>query len=145
MHATKAAVEEGIVPGGGVALLRCSPALDALAKERGLAHDTRVGVDMVRRALEEPMRWIAHNAGHEGNIVVAKVREMTAETGFNAQTDAYENLVEAGVLDPTKVVRCAIQNASSIASLLLTTEAIVAEIPEKKKEAPMPPGGMDDY
>jgi chaperonin GroEL len=145
MHATKAAVEEGIVPGGGVALLRCSPVLDALAKERGLAHDTRIGVDMVRRALEEPMRWIAHNAGHEGNIVVAKVREMSAETGFNAQTDAYENLVEAGVLDPTKVVRCAIQNASSIASLLLTTEAVVAEIPEKKKEPPMPPGGMDDY
>jgi chaperonin GroEL len=145
MHATKAAVEEGIVPGGGVALLRCVPALDKLAKSSDLSHDAQIGVQIVRRAAEEPLRWIAQNAGQEGNIVVAKVRELDSEVGFNAQTDKFENLIEAGVIDPTKVVRSAIQNAASIASLMLTTEAIVAEIPEKKKEAPMPPGGMDDY
>ena len=145
MHATKAAVEEGIVPGGGVALLRAVPALDGLAKDKDLSHDARVGVEIVKRALEEPARWIANNAGHEGNIVVAKVREMKTDEGYNALTDTYENLTEAGVIDPTKVVRCALQNASSIASLLLTTEAVVADIPERKKEAPMPPGGMDDY
>ncbi len=145
MHATKAAVEEGIVPGGGVALLRCIPALDkALNDEKDLPHDTRVGIEITRRALEEPLRWIATNAGKEGNIVVAKVKELGAEVGYNAQTDAFENLIEAGVIDPTKVVRCAIQNASSIAALMLTTEAVVAEIPEKKKETPTPPG-MDDY
>ncbi len=145
MHATKAAVEEGIVPGGGVALLRCIPALDkALKDEKDLPHDTRVGIEITRRALEEPLRWIATNAGKEGNIVVAKVKELGAEVGYNAQTDAFENLIEAGVIDPTKVVRCAIQNASSIAALMLTTEAVVAEIPEKKKETPAPPG-MDDY
>jgi chaperonin GroEL len=145
MHATKAAVEEGIVPGGGVALLRSVPALDKLAADPGLSHDERIGVQIVRRAAEEPMRWIANNAGQEGNIVVGKVRELEPEVGYNAQTDRFENLIEAGVIDPTKVVRSAIQNAASIASLMLTTEAIVAEIPEKKKEAPMPPGGMDDY
>jgi chaperonin GroEL len=145
MHATKAAVEEGIVPGGGVALLRTVPALDKLLQSQELSHDARIGVQIVRRACEEPMRWIANNAGLEGNIVVGKVREMDAETGFNAQTERYENLIESGVIDPTKVVRFAIQNAASIASLLLTTEAIVAELPEKKKEPPMPPGGMDDY
>jgi chaperonin GroEL len=145
MHATKAAVEEGIVPGGGVALLRSVPALDRLLQSQELSHDARIGVQIVRRACEEPMRWIANNAGQEGNIVVGKVREMDAETGFNAQTDRYENLIESGVIDPTKVVRFAIQNAASIASLLLTTEAIVAELPEKKKEMPMPQGGMDDY
>jgi len=148
MHATKAAVEEGIVPGGGVALLRAVPALDKLAKDAKLSHDVKVGVQIVRRAIEEPMRWIATNAGLEGTIVVSKVREMETNSGFNAQTEVYENLVEAGVIDPAKVVRCAIQNASSIAALMLTTEAVVAEIPEKKKDAPMPPGGMggmDDY
>jgi chaperonin GroEL len=148
MHATKAAVEEGIVPGGGVALLRAVPALDKLAKDGKLTHDVQVGVQIVRRAIEEPMRWIATNAGLEGNIVVSKVKEMETSSGFNAQTETYENLVEAGVIDPAKVVRCAIQNASSISSLLLTTEAVVAEIPEKKKDSPMPPGGMggmDDY
>jgi len=145
MHATKAAVEEGIVPGGGVALLRSIPALDKLAKSSELSHDARIGVQIVRRAAEEPLRWIAQNAGEEGNIVVAKVKGLDSETGFNAQTSEFENLIEAGVIDPTKVVRSAIQNAASIASLMLTTEAIVAEIPEKKKEAPMPPGGMDDY
>jgi chaperonin GroEL len=143
MHATKAAVEEGIVPGGGVALLRCIPALDKALKEEK-EHDVRVGIEITRRALEEPLRWIANNAGKEGSIVVSKVKELGAETGYNAQTDAFENLIEAGVIDPTKVVRCAIQNASSIAALMLTTEAVVAEIPEKKKEMPTPPG-MDDY
>jgi chaperonin GroEL len=145
MHATKAAVEEGIVPGGGVALLRSIPALDKALKDKDVPEDVRTGIEIVRRALEEPMRWIANNAGHEGSIVVAKVREMGAESGFNAQTETFENLIEAGVIDPAKVVRSAIQNAASIASLMLTTEAIVADIPEKKKEAPMPPGGMDDY
>jgi chaperonin GroEL len=145
MHATKAAVEEGIVPGGGVALLRTRPALDKLLKEQRLSHDFRSGIELVGRAIEEPLRWIATNAGHEGNIVVAKVREMDAEKGFNARTDTYENLVEAGVIDPTKVVRFALQNAASVAALMLTTEAVVAEIPEKKPEPPMPSPGMDDY
>jgi chaperonin GroEL len=145
MHATKAAVEEGIVAGGGVALLRTIPALDKVLKgEKGLDHDTRVGIELTRRAIEEPARWIATNAGQEGNIVVARIKEMDRDSGYNAQTDTFENLVEAGVIDPTKVVRTAIQNASSVAALLLTTEAVVAEIPEKKKETPTPPG-MDDY
>jgi chaperonin GroEL len=137
MHATKAAVEEGIVPGGGVALLRASTVLGNLK----LVGDQQIGVNIVARAIEEPMRWIATNAGQEGSIVVQKVREMKAEEGFNALTDTYENLVHAGVIDPAKVVRSALQNASSIASLLLTTEALVCEIPEEKKEAPMPGGG----
>jgi chaperonin GroEL len=146
MHATKAAVEEGIVPGGGVALLRTIPALDKLlADEKGLPHDVRVGVELTRRAIEEPARWIAANAGQEGNIVVAQIKASNeADWGYNAQDDTFQNLTEAGVIDPTKVVRTAIQNASSIAALMLTTEAIVAEIPEKKKEAPPSPG-MDDY
>jgi chaperonin GroEL len=140
MHATKAAVEEGIVPGGGVALIRAGRALDGL-KVQG---DQQIGVNIVKRAIEEPMRWIATNAGQEGSIVVQKVREMKSpDEGFNALTDTYENLVAAGVIDPTKVVRSALQNSSSIASLLLTTEALVSEIPEEKKEAPAPgAGGM---
>ena len=141
MHATKAAVEEGIVPGGGVALLRAQTKLADLALEG----DQQIGVNILKRALEEPMRWIATNAGHEGSIVVQKVREQTnAEEGFNAETETYENLVEAGVVDPTKVVRAALQNAASISALLLTTEALVSEIPEEKKDAGggMPPGGM---
>jgi chaperonin GroEL len=141
MHATKAAVEEGIVPGGGVALLRASKALDSL----NLGGDQQIGVNIVKRAIEEPMRWIATNAGHEGSIVVQRVRDMKAvEDGFNALTDKYENLVQAGVIDPAKVVRSALQNSSSIASLLLTTEALISEIPEEKKEAAAPggPGGM---
>ena len=139
MHATKAAVEEGIVAGGGVALLRAQTVLADLT----LAGDQQVGVNIIKRALEEPMRWIASNAGHEGSIVVQKVRERKdAEEGFNAQSEIYENLVTAGVVDPTKVVRAALQNASSIASLLLTTEALVSEIPEEKKDAGMPGGGM---
>jgi chaperonin GroEL len=138
MHATKAAVEEGIVAGGGVALLRAAKALDSLKLEG----DQQVGVQIIRRALEEPMRWIASNAGAEGSIVVARVREAkSADEGFNAATDTYEDLVKAGVIDPAKVVRSALQNASSIASLLLTTEALVSEIPEEKKDAPAMPGG----
>jgi chaperonin GroEL len=137
MHATKAAVEEGIVPGGGVALLRAGKILDNLK----LNGDQQIGLNILRRALEEPMRWIAGNAGHEGSIVVQKVRDMGPDEGFNALTDSYENLVKAGVIDPVKVVRSALQNASSIASLLLTTEALISEIPEEKKEAPAMPGG----
>src|SRR5687768_16295909 len=132
MHATKAAVEEGIVPGGGVALLRGAKALEKLKLEG----DQLVGLQIIRRAIEEPMRWIATNAGQEGSIVVAKVRDMKQDEGFNAATDTYEDLVKAGVIDPAKVVRNALQNASSIASLLLTTEALVSEIPEEKKDAP---------
>jgi len=137
MHATKAAVEEGIVPGGGVALLRCTKALEAIKAEG----DEAVGVSIIRRALEEPVRQIAGNAGHEGAVVVAKVRDMKADEGFNALNEKYENLVEAGVIDPTKVVRSALQNAASIASLLLTTEATICEIAEDKSEGGMP-GGM---
>ena len=138
MHATKAAVEEGIVPGGGVALLRGAKALDKLKLEG----DQKVGLEIIRRAVEEPMRHIATNAGAEGSIVVAKVKEMKPDEGFNAATEVYEDLVKAGVIDPAKVVRNALQNASSIASLLLTTEALVSEIPEDKKDAPqMPHGG----
>ena len=140
MHATKAAVEEGIVPGGGVALLRAAKALETLALEG----DQQIGVNIIHRALEEPMRWIAQNAGLEGSIVVQRVRESSViEEGFNAQTEAYENLVSAGVIDPTKVVRTALQNAGSISSLLLTTEALVCELPEDKKDgAPGGGGGM---
>jgi chaperonin GroEL len=145
MHATKAAVEEGIVPGGGVALLRSIPALDRLLLEKDLPHDVRVGIELTRRAIEEPARWIATNAGQEGSIVVAQIKASSdPDFGYNAQEGRFERLTEAGVIDPTKVVRTALQNASSIAALMLTTEAIVAEIPEKKKEAPPSPG-MDDY
>jgi chaperonin GroEL len=138
MHATKAAVEEGIVPGGGVALIRASKALDGIID---LGADQQIGVNIVKRAIEEPMRWIATNAGHEGSIVVQKVRDMKDAEGFNALTDTYEDLVKAGVIDPAKVVRSALQNSSSIASLLLTTEALISEIPEEKKEAGAGAGG----
>src|SRR5512134_464646 len=138
MHATKAAVEEGIVAGGGVALLRAQKTIESLKAEG----DEGVGVTIVRRALEEPLRQIAANAGFEGAVVVAKVRDMQTDEGFNALTDDYENLVEAGVIDPTKVVRSALQNAASIASLLLTTEALVSEIPEDKEEKAPMGGGM---
>src|SRR5438874_7714538 len=137
MHATKAAVEEGIVPGGGVALLRAAKVLENLQ----VVGDEQIGVKIIMRAIEEPMRWIATNAGHEGSIVVQKVRDMKESEGFNAQSDTYEDLVKAGVIDPAKVVRSALQNASSIASLLLTTEALICDIPEEKKDAPMPGGG----
>jgi chaperonin GroEL len=134
MHATKAAVEEGIVAGGGVALLRASAVLQALTLEG----DEQIGVTIAARAVEEPMRWIATNAGHEGAIVVARTKVLTGDEGFNAQTEQYENLVEAGVIDPTKVVRSALQNAASIASLLLTTEAVISQIPDA---APRPSRG----
>ena len=141
MHATRAAVEEGIVPGGGVTFIRALSVLEKLK----LDGDEQIGVNIVSRAIEEPLRWIATNAGHEGSIVVQRVRELPAEEGFNAQTDTYENLVKAGVIDPAKVVRSALQNSSSIASLLLTTEALICDIPEEKKEpagGPGGPGGM---
>ena len=141
LHATRAAVEEGIVPGGGVALLRSQKSLDKLKLER---EDEQIGVEILRRALEAPLRWIAQNAGAEGSIVVEKIRgNKGASYGYNAQTNVYEDLVEAGVIDPTKVVRTALQNASSIAGLLLTTEAVVVEKPEDEKAGggPMPGGG----
>ena len=140
MHATRAAVEEGIVPGGGVALLRAAKALDKLKFEG----DEQIGVTIVKRALEEPMRQIALNAGYEGAIVVEKIRESKdPEFGFNAESEQYENLVKSGVIDPTKVTRLALQNAGSVSSLMLTTEALVSEIPEEEKKGPaMPPGGM---
>ncbi len=141
MHATKAAVEEGIVPGGGVALLRCQKLLEGLKLEDDMA----IGVDIIRRALEEPLRQIADNAGHEGSITVEKVKDMEQNKGFNALTEKFEDLVKAGVLDPTKVVRIALQNAASIAGLLLTTEGLVSDIPEEEKGPkypPPPPGDM---
>ncbi|MBI4539060.1 MAG: chaperonin GroEL [Gemmatimonadetes bacterium] len=139
LHATRAAVEEGIVTGGGVALLRCQKNLKELKLERD---EERVGVNILIRALEEPIRLIAENAGYEGSIVVEKVRESANPNfGFNAQTEQFEDLVDAGVIDPTKVVRTALQNAASIAGLLLTTEAVVVEKPEEEKP-PMPGGGM---
>jgi chaperonin GroEL len=140
MHATKAAVEEGIVPGGGVALLRACNALSGVK----LDGEQQIGVQIVARAAEEPLRWIATNAGQEGAVVVAKVKTMGAEEGFNALNDTYENLVHAGVIDPTKVVRTALQNAASIASLMLTTEALVSELPENTKDrGAARAGGMD--
>jgi chaperonin GroEL len=139
LHATRAAVEEGIVPGGGVALIRAQRALKGLKLEE---HDEQIGVDIIRRSLEEPMRMIAYNAGAEGSIVVEKVRSSKDDQfGYNALTDTYENLVTAGVIDPTKVARTALQNAASIASLLLTTEALIVEKKEDKPAPAGPPGG----
>jgi chaperonin GroEL len=139
LHATRAAVEEGIVPGGGVAFIRCQAALDRV---KGTP-DEMVGVEIVRRAIEEPLRLIAENAGAEGSIVVSKVKESKDKNfGYNAQTDEYEDLVKAGVIDPTKVTRTALQNAASIAGLLLTTEAVVVEKKEEKPATPTPGGGM---
>jgi chaperonin GroEL len=134
MHATRAAVEEGIVPGGGVALIRCVPAVDALIKT--LEGDEKIGATIIRRAIEEPLRTIVGNAGEEGSVVIGKIHESKdTNFGYNAGTDVYEDLVKAGVIDPTKVTRTALQNAASISGLLLTTEAIIAEIPEKKEAA----------
>ncbi|HEY4931249.1 MAG TPA: chaperonin GroEL [Terriglobales bacterium] len=134
MHATRAAVEEGIVPGGGVALLRCAAAVEGL----NLEGDEKIGANIVRRALEEPLRQIVINAGEEGAVIVGRIRESKDNNfGYNAQSDKFEDLVKAGVIDPTKVTRTALQNAGSIASLMLTTEALVCEIPEEKKESPM--------
>lgn len=140
LHATRAAVEEGIVPGGGVALLRCIPALEKLK----LDGEEQSGVDIVKKALEEPARWIAQNAGWDGSIVVERIKSEKGAVGFNAQTEQFEDLMKAGVIDPTKVVRIALQNAASIASLLLTTECMLAEKPKKEERMPsMPPGGME--
>src|SRR5215468_10390204 len=139
LHATRAAVEEGIVPGGGVALIRAAGTLEKLT----VPEEERFGVSIVRRAIEEPLRWIAKNAGAEGSIVLDKVRSGKGAFGFNAAAEEYEDLLKAGIIDPTKVVRTALQNAASVASLLLTTEAMVAEKPEEKAAPPgMPPGGM---
>jgi chaperonin GroEL len=141
LHATRAAVEEGVVPGGGVALIRASAALDNLR----VSDDERVGVNIVRKALEDPARWIAQNAGWEGSIVVDKIKNNKASFGFNAANEEFEDLMKAGIIDPTKVVRSALQNASSVAGLLLTTECMVAEKPDEKGGPPgggMPPGGM---
>ena len=140
LHATRAAVEEGIVPGGGVALLWGQRALD---KMKGADEDEKTGVDILRKALEEPIRWIAQNAGAEGSIVVGRVKESKDRNfGYNAATDKFEDLVASGVIDPTKVTRTALQNAASIAGLLLTTECVVVERKEKEKAPPMPGGGM---
>ncbi|HSG98911.1 MAG TPA: chaperonin GroEL [candidate division Zixibacteria bacterium] len=140
LHATRAAVEEGIVPGGGVALLRAAKVIDSLKLE----HDELIGARIVKKALEAPIRQIVANAGMEGSIVVNKVATEKASFGYNARTDTYEDLVEAGVIDPTKVTRTALENAASIASLLLTTEAVVTDAPEKDKAPAMPGGGMGD-
>jgi chaperonin GroEL len=138
MHAARAAVEEGMVAGGGVALVRAMSALDSL----GIDDPTeKVGVDIVRRALEEPLRQIARNAGQEDSVVIAKVKTEGGNVGYDALKDEFNDMFKAGVIDPTKVVRVALQNASSIAALMITTEALVAEIPEKEKMPPMPPGG----
>jgi len=140
LHATRAAVEEGIVPGGGVALIRAASALEGLK----LGEDEQVGVNIVRRALEDPARWIATNAGWEGSIVLDRIKNAKGAYGFNAAKEEFEDLIKAGIVDPTKVVRTALQNAASVAGLLLTTEAMVAEKPEEKTAGPpgMPPGGM---
>jgi len=141
LNATRAAVEEGIVPGGGVALIRC---LDALDKVKATGEEKH-GLEILKRALQEPLRQIAENAGLEGSVVLNRVAEGKDDFGFNAATETYENLIESGVIDPTKVVRFALQNAASVAGLMLTTEALVAEKPEKKKAPAMPPGGgMDE-
>jgi chaperonin GroEL len=140
MHATRAAVEEGIVPGGGVALVRCIPALHKLKAEG----DAQIGINIVTRALEEPLRMIVANAGHEGAVVVEKVKLNNNQNyGFNAETESFGDLVEEGVIDPTMVTRAALQNAASIASLLLTTEALISEYPDKEESASAgSPGGM---
>ncbi|MBI3057750.1 MAG: chaperonin GroEL [Deltaproteobacteria bacterium] len=140
LHATRAAVEEGIVPGGGVALIRASASLNNLR----VSDDERIGVRIVQKALEEPARWIAQNAGAEGSVVLDKIKNGKGAYGFNAATEEFEDLVKAGIVDPTKVVRCALQNAASIAGLMITTEAMVADKPEKKKEMPPMPHG-DEY
>jgi chaperonin GroEL len=146
LHATRAAVEEGIVPGGGVALLRCLSAIDALKLDDD---DEKIGVDIVKRAIESPLRALASNAGVEGSIIVQEVKKRKGNDGYNVSTGAYEDLVKAGVVDPKKVTRTALQNAASIAALLLTTECLITEVPEKDKPAPAPGGhggmggGMD--
>ena len=139
LHATRAAVEEGIVAGGGIPYIRCISKLEELKLDNP---EQQAGVDIVKKALEEPCRWIAQNAGYDGSIVVEKIKNEQGNVGFNAQTEKYEDLFAAGIIDPTKVVRSALQNAASVASLLITTEACVAEKPKEKEASPMPPGGM---
>ena len=139
LHATRAAVEEGIVPGGGVAYVRAIAALETL---KGDNADENTGIGIIRRALEEPLRQIVENAGIEGSIVVQKVREGKDDFGYNARTDKYEGLHAAGVIDPTKVSRVALENAASIAGLLLTTECVVSDVKEEKAAMPAMPGGM---
>ena len=139
MHATRAAVEEGIVPGGGVAYLRCLKSLDKLKVNTS---DNQIGINIVKRAIEEPNRQIVINAGKEGAVIVEKVKSKEGAYGYNAATEKYEDLMAAGIIDPTKVTRTAIENASSVAALLLMTEGLVADKPEKEPPAPpMPPGG----
>jgi chaperonin GroEL len=143
MHATRAAVEEGIVAGGGVTLVRAAKTLDSLKLTE---EDEQIGVNIVKRALEEPLRKIAENAGHEGAVIVERVKaEKNENMGFNAESEQFEDLVKAGVIDPAKVARTALQNAASIAALMLTTEALVSEIPEEKKAPAMPGGGMGEF
>jgi chaperonin GroEL len=141
LHATRAAVEEGIVPGGGVALIRAAAALEGLKVEN---QDQETGVAIIKFAIEAPLRTIVQNAGLEGSVIVQKVKEGKADFGYNAREDKYENMVAAGIIDPTKVTRLALENAASIASLLLTTECVVADQPEEKGASQMPPmgGGM---
>jgi chaperonin GroEL len=141
LHATRAAVEEGIVPGGGVALIRASASLANLR----VPEDEKVGVRIIQKSLEEPLRWIAGNAGAEGSVVLDKVKNGKSAFGFNAATEDYEDLVKAGIIDPTKVVRTALQNASSVAGLMITTEAMIADMPEKKKDVPAMPHDHEDY
>jgi chaperonin GroEL len=138
LHATRAAVEEGIVPGGGVALIRAQKALDSLKLEG----DEAVGMAIVRRAIEEPLRTLADNAGQEGALIVQEVKKRKGNEGYDVAREEYTDLVKAGVVDPTKVTRTALQNAASISGLLLTTEAVITEAPEKEKAPAMPPGGM---
>jgi chaperonin GroEL len=142
MHATRAAVEEGIVPGGGVALLRARTVLDGLK----VSDEERFGVNIVKRAVEDPLRWIAKNAGAEGAVVLDAVLQGKGSFGYNAAAERFEDLIKAGIIDPTKVVRIALQNASSVAGLLLTTEAMIAEKPKEEKAPSGPAGhGGDDF
>ena len=140
MHATKAAVEEGIVPGGGITFLRAIPVLEKLREKN---EDIQIGINIVRRSLEEPLRQIANNAGHEGSIIVAEAKEKDKAMGFDAYSGKWVDMFDAGIIDPAKVTRNALQNAASIAGLMLTTEALIHEVPEKEKPAPAPhAGGM---
>jgi chaperonin GroEL len=141
LHATRAAVEEGVVPGGGVALIR---ALESLKDLKGANHDQDVGIDIARRAMQEPLRQIVANAGLEPSVVLNRVTENNGNFGFNAASEEYGDMIAMGILDPTKVVRAALQNAASIAGLMITTEAVVSEAPKKEKTPSMPPGGMED-
>jgi chaperonin GroEL len=139
LNATRAAIEEGIIPGGGVAFIR---AIESIDKLKGFNDDETTGIAIVRRALEEPMRQIVENAGLEGSIIVQRIKKGKGDFGFNAHTEVFENLFESGVIDPTKVARVALENAASIAGMLLTTEAVVAENKDDKEKAPAMPGGM---